>query len=145
MDTAHTAYYEQSRQAQLDTRFSPSVQLSTVVRAQTSSGRVNLPLAQPGMYMRFKYIQGVPARGEGEGYPLYKLRMLDTLIDRLKSMRSDDQMTDALRAPRSEDAVDMMIDNYERQVRAAAMQLDQVGYAVGTGIAETGAVLSSYA
>ncbi|MFW6362385.1 MAG: hypothetical protein ACOC0D_00950 [Spirochaeta sp.] len=123
----------------------PSITLSTVVRAQTSNGRIRLPLDQPGLFIRFKHIQGIPARSDGEGFPLYKLRMLDTLIDRLHSMRSGDGFTPPGKLPQSEEAVDMMLENYERQVRAAAAHLDMVGYGKVSGLSGTGSVVQSLA
>lgn len=120
--------------------------MSTVVKARSSSGRVKLPLAQPGMYMSFKYVQGVPARREGEGYSLYKLRMLDTLIGRLKNMQAgDDLPARNTRAPQNDEAIDFMIENYERQLEAAERQLADIGYAqsYGFGLTETGRITSA--
>ncbi|WP_460050377.1 hypothetical protein [Spirochaeta dissipatitropha] len=123
----------------------PTVQLSTLMRAQSSTNRVSLPVSS-NMYMRFRNIQGVPSRQEGEGYPLYKLRMLDVMIDRLKRLRGGDEIPQHRNeAPRSEETVDMMIENYERQIRAAAAQLDQVGYGNSYGLTETGGLLTSFA
>ncbi|THB63926.1 MAG: hypothetical protein D6B26_05495 [Spirochaetaceae bacterium] len=95
--------------------------------------------------MRFKYVQGVPSAREGEGYPLYKLRMLDVLIDRLHKMKADSTTSTA--TPRSEEAIDVMIENYERQIDAAAASLGQVGYGTswGLGLGDTGTLVSAVA
>ena len=129
---------------EISSRPSPAVQLSTVMRAQNSNGRISLPLSQPGLYMRFKYVQGVPSRRDGEGFPLYKLRMLDTLIDRLKRMKGDDGTIQSAPPSQDDDTIDFMIENYERQVRAAAAQLDAVGYGTAMGLTEAGGIVSSY-
>lgn len=134
----------QIQNPEISSRSTPAVALSTVVRAQNSNGRISLPLSQPGIYMRFKYVQGVPSRSEGEGFPLYKLRMLDTLIDKLKRMKGDDGAVQSAPPSHDDDTIDYMIENYERQVRAAAAQLDAVGYGTSMGLTEAGGIVSSY-
>ena len=45
-----------------------TVQLSNIIRAQYSSGRIALPVNN-GMYTRLKHVEGVPTRSPGQGFP----------------------------------------------------------------------------
>jgi len=64
---------------------SPSLFID-VARIQSLGGRVQAPVEPAyAMQARFKHIRGVPA--PGGGIPLFKLQVLDSLIDRLLSLR----------------------------------------------------------
>ncbi|TVR05260.1 MAG: hypothetical protein EA403_03250 [Spirochaetaceae bacterium] len=61
-----------------------NIALSNLLRARTSPGRVSVPLQGSVNYMRLKHVQGVPASEGNSGFSLSRLRMLDTMIDRLE-------------------------------------------------------------
>lgn len=63
-----------------------TLNISNILRAQYSSGKVALPL-DGGVYARFRHIQGIPAVGDGGGYSISKLRTIDVLVDRLVRLR----------------------------------------------------------
>lgn len=53
-----------------------------IIRVRSRQGRITVPVHPAhSVYARFKHIQGVPSP-EG-GVPMFKLRILDNLIDRL--------------------------------------------------------------
>lgn len=106
-----------------------SIALSSLIRARYSSGRVNMPLQGSVNYMRLKHVQGVPSPGgEGQGFTLSRLRMLDTMIERLESA-----------ANRSEGQ-----NPVERAAEALYRRLADMGTSSGTGFsgAEPGTFLN---
>ena len=64
-----------------------TIPLTSIVQGSSGSGRVSLPVPRSqALYARFKHVSGRPSPNGG-GHPLYKLRSLDTLIDRLVTMK----------------------------------------------------------
>ena len=67
----------------------------------------------------FKHIQGVPARGVG--VPIFKLRVLDSLIDRLLALRERlPGARDLARLP--EDQLEGLIASLEQRLHAQVLQ-----------------------
>lgn len=64
-----------------------SVHLGSILRAQTSAGRISLPV-NGGFYTRFKHVQGIPSRSD-HGYSLSKLQMIDLMVERLVRLRGE--------------------------------------------------------
>ena len=65
--------------------FNRSIALSSLLRARHSPGKVNMPLQGGANYMRLRHVQGIPSMQEGRGYSPARLRMIDAMVDRLKS------------------------------------------------------------
>ena len=62
--------------------------LTSVISSPNQSARLRLPVEPTvALYARLKHISGVPSPTENGGFPLHKLRALDSLIDRLVSLR----------------------------------------------------------
>lgn len=55
-----------------------------IVRLKHGTGKITVPLKPSrSIYARFKHITAIPAKMDNEGVPVYKLRILDNLIERL--------------------------------------------------------------
>ncbi len=87
-----------------------------VIRIQnTQNGRITVPVAPAhSAYARFKHIQGVPSRNGG--LPMFKLRVLDNLIDRLLRYGEEVPGADELRRLGGE-AVDRLIHDLENRLQ----------------------------
>lgn len=73
------------------------------------------------LYARFKHVRGVPAMGKEKGLPLSRLRALDSLIDRLISLKgNEDYRSDFTGLSRVE--LDFLEQRYQRELHAALAQ-----------------------
>jgi hypothetical protein len=94
---------------------SPSLFLN-VSQIQSLEGRISVPVEPVyTAYARFKHIQGIPA--SGGGISLFKLRILDTLIDRLLSLRERAPGNEEL-ARLSNSDLEPLIGSLEQRLRA---------------------------
>ena len=72
-----------------------NIALSKLLLARNSPGRVSVPLQGSVNYMRLKHVQGVPAPEGYSGFSLPRLRMLDTMIERLERSAQNPRETTA--------------------------------------------------
>ncbi|MCL1819004.1 MAG: hypothetical protein FWG35_08725 [Spirochaetaceae bacterium] len=64
-----------------------TVPLTDVITVRAASGRVYLPSNQ---FVHFEHISGIPTTGqEGGGYSVTKLRILDSILDRMAVMKGE--------------------------------------------------------
>jgi hypothetical protein len=119
----------------------PSVPVHNIMRARLSNSRISLPVNRHVMYARFKHIQGVPAHEEGAGLSVSRLRVLDTMIDRLIAARKGDTLNIGEIA---EDSAEEMIRRVENELRSALQKLEvgPNGAGYGVGILQSGAFFS---
>jgi len=123
-------------------RTTGTIPLSDLMKVRYASGRLSLPSSQ-SYFVRFEHVSGIPSGNRGEGYSIVKLRILDTLIDRLSSLRNhsgDKKNTGAL----SEKALDAMIENLQKQLHDSLKKAGATpfGTALGAGAAENGRILN---
>jgi hypothetical protein len=98
---------------------SPSLFIN-VSRKQNLGGRVSAPIEPVhAIYARFKHIRGIPA--SGGGVSLFKLRVLDTLIDRLLTLRERVPGNHEL-ARLSDSDLEPLIGSLEKRLRAQLLQ-----------------------
>ncbi len=64
---------------------SRTIALSSILRARHAPGKINMPLQGSARFMRLRHVQGIPAGGEQHAFSPARLRMLDAMVDRLKS------------------------------------------------------------
>ncbi len=76
--------------AATQTAVTRNVPVSSLVRAQFASGKVALPL-RGGVYTSLEHVKGVPSRDDG-GYSISKLQLIDIMVDRLVTLRSDNSL-----------------------------------------------------
>jgi hypothetical protein len=116
-----------------------TVPVTSLVKARYGLGKLSLPVSGPLGYARLKHIQGVPPSGEGGGFSIQKLQVLDSLIDRLSRLKNIDRFT-ANDDGASAEQVDALIQRYSSQLHSTLQQLSAAGYA---GQAESlGTILS---
>ncbi|TVR93831.1 MAG: hypothetical protein EA428_01325 [Spirochaetaceae bacterium] len=116
-----------------------TVPVQELLRARYADGRISLPVSGSAVYARFRHVQGVPTDGETMGFSLSRLRVLDTLIDRLVRMQGNDdfQRHDEGMSP---EAVDALIDRYKQELSSTLTRLEAAGYT--NGLVESGMSVS---
>lgn len=112
-----------------------------LLRAQMSEQRISLPVRGPLSFVRLKHVTGVPAGEDGRAYSVFRLRVLDTLIDRLSSARSEKMLTPEL--DESTD-LDSLIESYSRRLYEATRATGTGPYSgrIGSGSADLGIYLN---
>ncbi|MDR1179182.1 MAG: hypothetical protein LBK44_01650 [Spirochaetales bacterium] len=110
---------------------SGTVPLSDVIAIRAAAGaggRVSLPANQ---FVRFEHISGMPT-GQG-GYSITKLRILDTLLDRLALLKGGRQQPDT--EGLSEAGLGKIIDDLQKYVRGSvdSAAATPFGPALGSG------------
>jgi hypothetical protein len=114
---------------------SGTVPLTDVISVRAAAGRVSLPSNQ---FVRFEHISGMPAAGEGGGYSITKLRILDALLDRLAILKGErpEPETGGL----SGAGLDKIIDEVQSYLRDALKNASSTPFAavLGGGAAENG-------
>ncbi|MCA1754451.1 MAG: hypothetical protein LC641_07130 [Spirochaeta sp.] len=126
----------------LDSTVQPTrstVPVQDLLRARFADGRISLPVSGSAVYARFRHVQGVPTDGETMGFSMSRLRILDTLIDRLARMKGNAEYQ-RHNEGMSPDAVDALIDRYKNELSSTLTQLEAAGYT--SGLIESGVALS---
>ena len=92
-----------------------------IIRIQNmQSGRITAPVNPAhAVYARFKHIQGVPAQDGGA--PIFRLRVLDNLIDRLLRYREEAPGLEELREL-SPEGIDPLISKLQSRLRSHLLQ-----------------------
>jgi hypothetical protein len=104
------------------------------------SGRTSLPVA-PAMYIysHFKHVSGVPAPEGPRGVTISKLKILDSLIEQLGRLKNRGSID--LETGGGEERLDILISQYEQQLRQAQAASAAMPYGAGFQAA-TGAVFN---
>jgi hypothetical protein len=82
----------------------------------TSRGKkMSLPVVPVQyIYAQFEHVSGVPAPEGIQGVPITKLKILDSLIDRLNEMKEKRNPVEGML---SDEHIDVLIEEYEQQIR----------------------------
>lgn len=99
---------------------SQTVSMNNLIRAQYGSGKLSLPLEGGLSYIGFEHVQGVRSFGQTEGFSIYRLKLLDSMIERLQA-----GMADKLASKELESVVETLTTNPE--VTAEAVDPVQIG------------------
>ena len=83
----------------------------------SSSGSLHVPVKNSvAVYTQFEHVKGTPAEKGERGVSVSRIRLLNTLIDQLVSMKKS--VSDAEKVDLSDDfSMDSMIYTYQRQVK----------------------------
>jgi len=86
----------------------------------SGAGRTSLPVA-PGLviYSHFKHVSGIPAPEGTQGVNISKLKILDTLIEQLSKMKSRENMEFGNLDGTDEERINILIEQYQKQIKAA--------------------------
>jgi len=119
-----------------------TVPVTDMLRVRFSSGRLNLPISA-SVFVGFEHITGVPSSKKGEGFSVFKLQMLDSLIDRLVKLQTK-AMEQGDYASMSPEAMDVMIEKLTKELHSAISRAATTpfGVALGSGDAQNGQILN---
>ncbi len=102
----------------------------TMISSVSSGGRAYVPVApNQFVYSQFRYVAGVPARGGQQGVSVDKIKILNTLIDQLVSMKQKNvQPRLDGRGEMSDNQINALIDQYQDQVKAVSAMAAELPY-----------------
>jgi hypothetical protein len=97
-----------------------TIGLGQMMRPQIVGGKVAVPVQDYSVFTRYKHISVTPAPSDGPGYSSSRLRILDTLIDRLIQMkeRSIEREQNSDVSGMSSEAIDALIQQYAGKYKA---------------------------
>ncbi|MFP4363127.1 MAG: hypothetical protein ACLFR1_04595, partial [Spirochaetia bacterium] len=99
-------------------RPSRTVNVSNILRARYSKNKVALPVNKHAAnYARFKHVRGIAAPS-GQGLPLFKLKILDNLIERLSQIKQESMEQPDITGMKPE-ALDAMIKSLELDLHSS--------------------------
>ena len=97
-----------------------SLPLAMMISQYGSPGRVSIPVPRNQViYAHFEHVSGVAAV-DGQVSSIDKLKILNTLIDRLTSLKSNSLTSRENAGQVSSDRVDALLEQYGREVHALA-------------------------
>jgi hypothetical protein len=97
------------------------VPLTYVYSAYVGGGRATVPvLKSQALYANFSHVSGVPAQDGTAAYSVDKLHILDVLIGRLESIKSEPLAAAEAPSNLSSSRVDALIQQYGAEVHALA-------------------------
>lgn len=97
------------------------VPLSYAHAAGSGAGRISLPVpASQLLYSGFEHVTGVPAPEGGTALSIDRLKILDVLIDRLSSVKSEPLAAREAPSSLTSGRVDALIEQYGSELHALA-------------------------
>jgi len=97
-----------------------SLPLALMISANSVAGRVTIPVPRNEViYSNFEHVAGV-ASAEGHSSSVYKLKMLNTMIDHLISLRKDPLVSRENAGNVSSEQIDALLEQYGREAHALA-------------------------
>jgi len=101
-----------------------------LMNAASFGGRTYVPVAPSAyVYSQFKYVAGFPAAHGQEGVSIDKLKILNTLIDQLVSMKQKNvQPQITARGEITDDQIDNLIKQYQTQIQTATAAAENLAY-----------------
>lgn len=97
--------------------------ISYLYRSVSSDGRINIPVSpSQAIYASFEHVNGVPSSG-GAVYSIDKLKILNTLIERLSASRKTPVSAPDSGAQGNDPArLDALIEQYSRELHSLAVR-----------------------
>lgn len=112
----------------------------------TSSGSLCVPVKPSAViYSQFDYVHGTATEHGQRGVPINRLRILNTLISQLVSMKQKPAISEEEATGLSEEQKDELIKSYQQQIKtaiAASSAQGQAAYGLAGLMPEAGAVVS---
>jgi hypothetical protein len=95
--------------------------LAYVYAARYGEGRVSLPVLQSqALYASFRHVSGVPAQAGAAAYSVDKLHILEVLIGRLESVKSEPLAAAEASRDLNPGRVDALIQQYSSEIHSIA-------------------------
>ncbi len=91
---------------------------SNTMVSSGASGKLYVPVSRSALlYSNFDHVSGVAAKTGQQGISISKIRILNTLIERLSAIKNQpkDSISDI-----SDKQADALIENYQKQIQQAA-------------------------
>ena len=102
----------------------------SIMPSVSSGGRTHVPVkANQYMYSQFQYVAGYPAKNGQEGISIDKLKILNTLIDQLVTMKQKNipqKMTS--QGDFSDKQIDALINQYQEQIKVTTANAETLAY-----------------
>jgi hypothetical protein len=126
----------------MDALRSEYLPLSYLYSSRYGEGRATVPVERSqAIYANFRHVSGVPAEEGAPAYSVDKLHMLDVLIDRLRSARTEPLAAAEASSSLSAGRVDALIQQYGAELHAMAAA-PAIPYGPSASIAEPGMLFS---
>lgn len=93
---------------------------SMVSSGNGASGKLYVPVSKSALlYSNFDHVSGVAAKSGQQGVSISKIRILNSLIERLSAIKNEpkESITDI-----SDDQAQVLIENYQKQIKQAVQQ-----------------------
>ena len=114
----------------------------SMIPMASAGGRTYVPVkANQYMYAQFQYVAGVPAEEGQEGISVDKLKILNTLIDQLVSMKQKNVQPRIIsKNTLSDKQIDTLIKQYQSQIQTVTAAAQNIPYK--PVLPQTGAVFN---
>lgn len=118
-----------------DVRFNTYSYASSLLNG--SGNKLYVPVSKSALlYSHFDHVSGIAASSNQNGVSISKIRILNSLIERLSAIKSEPQKT---QTQMSDEQADVLIQNYQQQIKNA---VSQTPYALAVGQSDIGALFS---
>ena len=100
--------------------YSNAYSYSGAVGSSGAAGKLYVPVSKSALlYSHFDHVSGVAARSGQEGVSISKIRILNSLIDRLSTIKNQpkESITDI-----SDDQAQVLIEQYQKQIQQTVAQ-----------------------
>jgi len=85
-----------------------------------NSGRTSLPVPPSAyIYSHFKHVSGIPAPEGTQGVNISRLKILDTLIEHLSSMKKQSAPKFNIPGEMDDKQINALIEQYQQQIKTA--------------------------
>lgn len=110
----------------------------------SNAGNLYVPVKPSAViYSQFSYVRGTAASAEQITVPIDKVRILNTLINQLVSMKKSNVSSNQDFSGMTEDQKDELIKTYEKQIQQTLSLANQTGsYGLAGVMLEAGTLLS---
>lgn len=109
------------------------------------SGALYIPVSPSSVvYAQFDHVHGIAAKAGENGVPVSKVKMLDTLINQLVSMKTRTALPSKEELSSiSEELQDILIENYQKQIKDAVEKASTPDtYGLAGLMPESGSIVS---
>ena len=94
-----------------------------------ASGKLYVPVNTANViYAQFDHISGVAAKKGQHGVSITKIQILNTLIENLAKIKTQSSSSEYQQMHLSDEQVDVLIKNYQQQIKQAVTQAQSVQY-----------------
>jgi len=110
----------------------------------TGTGSLSVPVNPSAVvYAQFNHVHGIAARSGQEGVPVSKVKILNTLIDQLVSMKSKSTVSKENVTRLSEPQMDSLIKQYQQKIQTSVTKSTKANtYGFAGLLPEPGALFS---